>query len=210
MDQESVSLDCGLSYTHRRHVFGAHEPMCSDRCCDRDGRSIAGKMRERLSTVFQQLMWNRDNHVVVSLYPSSYPGITIFSVPEVDLMIRTLNEEVVLEVDDARRKVIAEGGGDRIRVSTAPHFNYGTGDVPAYLKRVVCKLSGSDNGMVRTNGPTHQSLLTKLRLVSFSGDLGLPWVIEGDSGIHPNRLGQAQLANFAMAEIAKFDLPRTG
>ena len=56
------------------------------------------------------------------------------------------------------------------------------------------------------DGPSHQALVAQVMLAARAGNQGFcasaePWIIDGDTGIHPNRTGHAQLAGSALAVI---------
>ena len=80
---------------------------------------------------------------------------------------------------------------------------------------LVAALTRLDPGSIGLNyslddppadGPSHQSYYAQAVLIARAGSAGFcpslePWTIDGDTGIHPNRAGHAQLAGAALAVI---------
>ena len=85
----------------------------------------------------------------------------------------------------------------RLQVVTPPHFNVGVDISPVYPSRYSCSRLGYE-----VDGPsvqieaTQDELLISHPLSFCSGPVhGPPWVISGDTGIHPSAAGYAQMAS---------------
>jgi hypothetical protein len=81
-------------------------------------------------------------------------------------------------------------------VIAPPHFNVGVNLEPVYPATYSCSSFG-----FTVDGPSVQSTPTQdeleaLHFASFCGGpkVGPPWVISGDTGIHPSAAGYAQMA----------------
>jgi hypothetical protein len=82
-------------------------------------------------------------------------------------------------------------------VVTPPHFNVGVDLSPVYPSGFSCSRRGYE-----VDGPSVQTAATQVELdilhpLSFcKGPVtGPPWVISGDTGIHPSATGYAQMAS---------------
>ena len=85
----------------------------------------------------------------------------------------------------------------RLQVVTPPHFNVGIDVSPVYPSRFSCSSLG-----FKVDGPSVQSTPTQdeleiLHPLSFceGPPVGSPWVISGDTGIHPSAAGYTQMAS---------------
>ena len=121
--------------------------------------------------------------------PSSAIAYTSLQIAEMAELMNRAIAEVAGEVD-------AEKNTQRLHVVTPPHFNVGINLEPVYPANYSCSFFG-----FKVDGPSVQSTPTQdeleaLHLASFcSGPTsGPPWVISGDTGIHPSAAGYAQMA----------------
>jgi hypothetical protein len=85
-----------------------------------------------------------------------------------------------------------------VQVVTPPHFDVGIDISPVYPSRFSCSRLG-----FKVDGPSVQStptqdeleLLHPLSFCDGPAGGGPPWVISGDTGIHPSAAGYAQMAS---------------
>lgn len=98
------------------------------------------------------------------------------------------------------REVAAAAAGfntARLQVVAPPHFNVGINPFPFFKATETCP-----EGTLPVDGPSAQSEGTQ---DDFEADYdfgrvkeycsGTPWIINRDTGIHPNALGYAQMAS---------------
>jgi hypothetical protein len=103
------------------------------------------------------------------------------------------------QIDTAVASVKESGAAfaARIAVSEPPRFDSGW---PGTGQDAGC------GATIPADGPSHQSLYAQAKLIGEAGAKGFcpsadPWTIDGDTGIHPNRTGHAQLAASALAVV---------
>jgi hypothetical protein len=108
----------------------------------------------------------------------------------------------IAEMAKLMNETIAEVAGEvsptRLQVVTPPHFNVGVNIEPVFSSTYSCSYFGFtvDGPSVQSN-PT-QDELAALHIASFcKGPAagGPPWIISGDTGIHPSATGYAQMAS---------------
>ena len=128
--------------------------------------------------------WSNE-HGVASI-PSS---ALAYSVDQIAEMGALLNEEIA--------SVAAEAGSPRLQVVTPPHFNVGVDVSPLYPSSYSCSSLGYQvDGPSVQSAPTQDELLAAHPLSFCSGPAdGPPWVISGDTGIHPSATGYTQMAS---------------
>ncbi|MFN8133030.1 MAG: hypothetical protein U0R70_15910 [Solirubrobacteraceae bacterium] len=152
------------------------------------------KVRERMASVFRQLMLAPDNHVLVMGYPTVWPAISFFSPDGIRVLVRLINTEIAAAVGDVRAEGAAQGWGDRLHMVAPPPFYF-----------------GGPGG--NCDGPSRQSRISQ-DLFSTLGTLNFLkcpssnyWVISGDLGIHPSKAGYAGMAETAEDAVRDLKLP---
>jgi hypothetical protein len=138
----------------------------------------------RVGAVIAQLLVAPGNRVVVSQYHLVVPSATIFGVTSLRIMSEELNAAVAAAVQASRE------AGERVFLMAPPLFPVGVGPGDA-----ICPNGGlapTVDGQSRQSEPT-QDELGVLDPLSFCGS-DVYWIISGDTGIHPSRLGHAQFA----------------
>jgi hypothetical protein len=110
-----------------------------------------------------------------------------YSSTEIALMGKLLNLEIA--------SVAAEVGNSRLRVVAPPHFNVGVDVSPVYPSRYTCRLYPVDGPSVQSTGTQDELEGHALSFCSGPAGGGEPWVINGDTGIHPSAAGYAQMAS---------------
>jgi len=148
-------------------------------------------LREELKRLYTELVEKTQATVYLMQYHLAIPSSALaYSVTQIAEMGNLMNEtiaEVAGEVSPARLKVIAP-----------PHFNVGISLEPVYPSTFTC--SYFEFGV---DGPSVQSTPTQVELKlghysSFCGGPqggGEPWVISGDTGIHPSAAGYGRMAS---------------
>jgi lysophospholipase L1-like esterase len=144
---------------------------------------------DRLNQVYSSLVANTSSKIVVMKYHLSIPATAIaYSAVQLEVMGDLLNEVIA---DEA-----AQVSAARIAVVTPPRFDVGINMTPVEPADFSCSWLG-----FRVDGPSVQSdgsqdELLALHPLSFCEGpaLGPPWVIDGDTGIHPSAAGYSQMA----------------
>ena len=166
----------------------------------------------RLEQVYTAVLQAPHTRVVVFQYHLAIPALNLFSVWQLEAMTDAFNQQIAEAFTNTKAKV-APSQAERLYMIEAqidpadpvptelPRFN--TGRPPSEHD----SWSGvyDCGGFFDVDGPTHQSDVTQ-DLYELDPDFcdGTPWIIDADSGIHPNRDGYAQfaaaLSNLAAAE----------
>ncbi len=149
-------------------------------------------LRSRVRQAILRNIWgNQTNHILVMLYPTVWPAISIYSPQMIDDMVRQINAEI----DAAARSVQAEPRyAGRVAIAKPPSFDFGAPMNPF--------LDACD-------GPSKQSrisqdLFSTLKVMKCTS--GEYWVISADTGIQPSQAGYAAIAGAAYQEPAEVDL----
>jgi lysophospholipase L1-like esterase len=148
-------------------------------------------LRAELKRLYTNLVEKTSATIYLMQYHLAVPSSALaYSVTQIAEMGKLMNEtiaEVAREVSPTRLQVIAP-----------PHFDVGVSLEPVYPSSYSCSSLG-----YTVDGPSVQSTPTQYELeaghfLSFCGgpaEGGEPWVISGDTGIHPSAAGYAQMAS---------------
>lgn len=147
-------------------------------------------LQEHLRALYTDLVQHTDATIYLMQYHLAVPSTALaYSATQIAEMGKLLNREI--------EKVAAEVNPQRLQVVTPPHFNVGIDVSPVYPSRFSCSSLGFE-----VDGPSVQSAPTQdeleiLHPLSFceGPPVGPPWVIGGDTGIHPSAAGYAQMAS---------------
>ncbi|HKO37939.1 MAG TPA: SGNH/GDSL hydrolase family protein [Solirubrobacterales bacterium] len=149
------------------------------------------ELQEHLKSLYSDLVQNTDATIFLMRYHLSVPSTALaYSATQIAMMGKLLNREIEAVATAVNPK--------RLQVVTPPHFNVGIDVSPVFPSRFSCSRLGYE-----VDGPSVQSTPTQdelevLHPLSFcegpAGD-GPPWVISGDTGIHPSAAGYAQMAS---------------
>lgn len=148
-------------------------------------------LQANLKALYTDLVKNTDATIVLMQYHLSVPSVALaYSATQIAEMGMLLNREIAT--------VAAEVNPQRLRVVAPPHFDVGIDISPVYPSRYSCSRLG-----YKVDGPSVQSTPTQdelevLHPLSFCegpAGGGPPWVISGDTGIHPSTAGYAQMAS---------------
>lgn len=149
------------------------------------------KLHENLKSLYTDLVENTSATIYLMQYHLSVPSIALaYSATQIAEMGKLLNREIAA--------VAAEVSPRRLHVVTPPHFNVGIDISPVYPSSFSCSRFGYE-----VDGRSVQSTATQVELrilhpLSFCkgpAGGGPPWVISGDTGIHPSAAGYAQMAS---------------
>jgi lysophospholipase L1-like esterase len=147
-------------------------------------------LQEHLKALYTDLVKHTGATIYLMQYHLSVPSTALaYSATQIAEMGKLLNREI--------EKVACEVNPQRLVVVTPPHFNVGIDVSPVYPSRFSCSSLG-----FKVDGPSVQSTPTQdelelLHPLSFceGPPVGPPWVISGDTGIHPSAAGYTQMAS---------------
>ena len=148
-------------------------------------------LQEHLKSLYADLVENTDATIFLMQYHLSVPSTALaYGATQIAQMGRLLNREI--------EAVAAAVSPQRLQVVTPPHFDVGIDISPVFPSRYSCSRLGYE-----VDGPSVQSTPTQdelevLHPLSFCDGPaggGPPWVISGDTGIHPSAAGYAQMAS---------------
>ena len=150
----------------------------------------AVNLRANLKALYTELVDHSHATIYLMQYPLSVPSTALaYSATQIAMMVQLLNDQIA--------SVAAEVSTTRLRVVAPPHFNVGIDISPVYPSEYSCSSLGYrvDGSSVQSD-PTQDELLVDHPLSFCSGPAkGPPWVIDGDTGIHPSAAGYAQMAS---------------
>ncbi|HYC80626.1 MAG TPA: SGNH/GDSL hydrolase family protein [Solirubrobacterales bacterium] len=148
------------------------------------------ELQTDLRKLYTDLVEHTQATIYLMQYPLSVPSVALaYSSTQIAQMGQLLNREIA--------KVAGEVNAQRLQIVAPPHFNVGVSVEPVYPSAYSCSRLG-----FKVDGPSVQSEPTQdelevLHPFSFcAGPVpsGPPWVISGDTGIHPSAAGHAQMA----------------
>jgi lysophospholipase L1-like esterase len=166
-------------------IFGEYK-SCIERAFDKV--NLAANLRG----LYSELVENTDAQIIAMQYHLSVPSSALaYTAVQIAEMADLMNEEIAAAA--------AAVSKSRIDVVAPPHFNVGISLAPVYPAKYKCK------GLLfnsRVDGPSVQATPSQVFLraahpLEFCGGpvTGPPWVISGDTGIHPSAAGYAQMAS---------------
>jgi len=193
-DPDYVLLTLGANPLLSNVLFGLRNMECAveselpefETCVRAEFAKVG--LRQNLRGVYADLLARTQATIFVMQYHLSIPWSALaYSSTEIAAMGKLLNLEIAA--------VAAELGNRRLQVITPPHFNVGIDVSPVYPARYTCRLYPVDGPSVQSDGT--QDLLESHVLSFCSGPAGggEPWVINGDTGIHPSAAGYTQMAS---------------
>jgi lysophospholipase L1-like esterase len=193
-DPDYVLLTLGANPLLSNVLFGLHNMECAveselpefEACVREEFAKV--ELRKSLRSVYADLLANTEATIFVMQYHLSVPWSALaYSSTEIALMGRLLNLEIA--------SVVAEVASSRLRVISPPHFNVGVDISPVYPSRYTCRLYPVDGPSVQSNGTQDELERHILSFCSGPAGGGEPWVINGDTGIHPSAAGYTQMAS---------------
>ena len=196
-DPDYVLMTMGANPLLSEMLFGIDNMGCAiysqivggySECIERAFGEV--HLREDLKSLYTDLVQHTDATIYLMQYHLSIPSVALaYSATQIAEMGQLLNREIA--------SVAAAVNPQRLQVVTPPHFNVGIDISPAYPSTFTCSRFG-----YMVDGPSVQSTPTQdeldvLHPLSFCDGPeggGPPWVIGGDTGIHPSAAGYAQMA----------------
>lgn len=149
----------------------------------------AVQLRANLKKLYADLVAKTDATIYLMQYPTSIPAAAItYSATQLAMTGKLLNREIA--------SVASEVSRTRLQPVAPPHFNVGIDISPVFPSRYSCSRFGYrvDGQSVQAE-PSQDELEIDHPLSFCSGPAaGPPWVISGDTGIHPSAAGHAQIA----------------
>lgn len=155
-----------------------------------EGAFAGVKLKANLKALYTELVDNTHATIYLMQYPLSVPASALaYSATQIAMMGAMLNGEIAAAA--------AEVNGARLQVVAPPHFNVGIDISPVFPSKYTCSSLGYGvDGRSVQSDPSQDELLIDHPLSFCSGPAkGEPWVISGDTGIHPSATGYAQMAS---------------
>jgi lysophospholipase L1-like esterase len=198
-DPDYVLLTIGANPILTETLFGIDNMECaiwSDifgnyrECVERAFAKV--NLAENLRGIYSELVENTDAQILVMQYHLSVPAAALaYTAVQIAETAKLMNREIAAAAGDVSE--------NRIDVVTPPHFNVGIDIAPVYPAKYKCKGILFDS---RVDGPSVQATPAQVFLrtthpLEFCGGpvSGPPWVISGDTGVHPSAAGYAQMAS---------------
>lgn len=151
------------------------------------------KLHQNLKTLYTKLVKETHARIFAMQYHLSTPASALYGVEQIAEMGNMMNAEIAAVAKEV------DPGGKRIVVVSPPHFNVGLSLGQAYPSNYKCEgeffSSVVDGRSVQAEAA--QKEMGDLHPIEFceqkKGEA--PWVINGDTGIHPSATGYAQMAS---------------
>jgi hypothetical protein len=195
-DPDYVLLTLGANPLLSDMLFGAENMGCAiyadifggyEECLERAFAEI--KLRANLKTIYEDLLADTSARIFVMQYHLSIPATALaYGSTQIAEMGVLLNREIEAVANSVSKS--------RITVVAPPHFDVGVSLEPVYPASFTCSYFEYP-----VDGPSVQSRPSQVELLldhpfSFckGPPSGPPWVISGDTGIHPSATGYAQMA----------------
>ena len=178
------SMRCALE----SDIFGGYQ-----KCVEESFEEV--HLRAELKSLYTNLVEKTDATIYLMQYHLSIPSSALlYSVTQIAEMGKLMNETIAA----VAKEVNAATKSSRLQVVSPPHFNVGISLEPVYPSSYTCSYFE-----YKVDGPSVQSTpsqdeLEAAHYLSFCGGPkggGEPWVISGDTGIHPSAAGYAQMAS---------------
>jgi GDSL-like Lipase/Acylhydrolase family len=154
-----------------------------------EGAFASVQLRANLKKLYADLVAKTNATIFLMQYPTSIPSVALaYSATQLAMTGKLLNREIA--------SVASEVDGARLRPVAPPHFNVGIDLSPVFPSRYSCSRFGYRvDGQSVQSEPSQDELEIDHPLSFCSGPAeGPPWVIGGDTGIHPSAAGYARMA----------------
>ncbi len=197
-DPDYVLMTMGANPLLSDMLFGADEMGCAiyadvfggyRECVEEAFAEV--HLQADLKSLYTDLVQNTGATIYLMQYHLSVPSTALaYSATQIAEMGKLLNREIAT--------VAAAVNPQRLQVVAPPHFDVGIDISPVYPSRFSCSRLGYE-----VDGPSVQStpaqyeldLLHPLSFCEGPENGEPPWVISGDTGIHPSATGYAQMAS---------------
>jgi lysophospholipase L1-like esterase len=189
-----ILLTLGANPLLSNMLFGINDMECAvetelpefQQCVEAEFAKV--ELRNNLKNVYTELVKRTTATIFLMRYHLSIPWSAVaYGSTEIALMGQLLNREIA--------SVAAAVNPQRLRVVTPPHFNVGIDISPVYPSRYTCRVDPVDGPSVQSTGTQDELEGHILSFCSGPAGGGPPWVINGDTGIHPSAAGYAQMAS---------------
>jgi lysophospholipase L1-like esterase len=201
-DPDYILMTIGANPILANTLFGAGPMECAlesdivggySECVEEAFESV--HLRAELKSLYTDLVQKTHATIYLMQYHLSIPSSALlYSVTQIAEMAKLMNEAIA----EVAKEVDAATGSQRLQVVTPPHFNVGVSLEPVYPSSYTCSYFeyGVDGPSVQST-PTQDELEASHYLSFCEGPKGggEPWVISGDTGIHPSAAGYAQMAS---------------
>jgi lysophospholipase L1-like esterase len=154
-----------------------------------EGAFASVSLRAKLKNLYRDLVGKTQAGIYLMQYPTSVPAAALtYSATQLAMTGDLLNREIV--------SVATEVGSTRLQPVAPPHFNVGIDISPVFPSKYSCsRLGYRVDGQSVQAEPSQDELEVDHPLSFCPGPAaGPPWVISGDTGIHPSAAGYAQMA----------------
>jgi lysophospholipase L1-like esterase len=201
-DPDYILMTIGANPILANTLFGAGPMECAlesdivggySECVEEAFESV--HLRAELKSLYTDLVQKTHATIYLMQYHLSIPSSALlYSVTKIAEMAKLMNEAIA----EVAKEVDAATSSQRLQVVTPPHFNVGVSLEPVYPSSYTCSYFeyGVDGPSVQST-PTQDELEVSHPLSFCEGPKGggEPWVISGDTGIHPSAAGYAQMAS---------------
>jgi lysophospholipase L1-like esterase len=201
-DPDYILMTIGANPILANTLFGAGPMECAleadifgnyAECVEEAFESV--HLRAELKRLYTDLVQKTHATIYLMQYHLSIPSSALlYSVTQIAEMAKLMNEAIA----EVAKEVDAATSSQRLQVVTPPHFNVGVSLEPVYPSSYTCSYFeyGVDGPSVQST-PTQAELKVSHYLSFCEGPKGggEPWVISGDTGIHPSAAGYAQMAS---------------
>jgi lysophospholipase L1-like esterase len=196
-DPDYILMTIGANPLLSEMLFGLDHMGCAiysqifggySECVERAFAEV--HLQASLRSLYADLVGHTDATIYLMQYHLAVPSTALaYSATQIAEMGKLLNREI--------EAIATEVNPQRLQVVTPPHFSVGIDISPVYPSRFSCSSLG-----YKVDGPSVQSTPTQdelevLHPLSFceGPPVGPPWVISGDTGIHPSAAGYTQMAS---------------
>lgn len=178
------SMRCALE----SDIFGGYQ-----QCVEESFEEV--HLQAELKRLYTNLVEKTDATIYLMQYHLAIPSSALaYGVAQIAEMGKLMNETIAAVAGE----VNAATGSQRLQVVAPPHFDVGVSLEPVYPSSFTCSYFeyGVDGPSVQST-PTQDELEAAHYLSFCEGPAGggEPWVIRGDTGIHPSAAGYAQMAS---------------
>jgi lysophospholipase L1-like esterase len=195
-DPDYILITAGANPLLSEMLFGVDNMGCaleSDiaggfrECIEEAFASV--QLRANLKQLYADLVARTEATVYLMQYPTTIPSTALaYTATQLAMTGKLLNREIA--------SAAGEVSGTRLQPVAPPHFNVGIDISPVFPSRYSCSRFGYRvDGQSVQSEPAQDELEVDHPLSFCSGPAdGPPWVISGDTGIHPSAAGYAQMA----------------
>lgn len=196
-DPDYILMTAGANPLLAEMLFGVDHMGCAvfadifgkyEECIEQAFAEI--HLHENLEHLYRDLVKKTSATIYLMQYHLSIPASALaYTASQIAEMAEMMNREIAA--------VAAAVNPSRLRVVTPPHFNVGVDLSPVYPSRYSCSRLGYkvDGPSVQIDATQDELLLTHPLSFCKGPVTGPPWVISGDTGIHPSAAGYAQMAS---------------